>query len=357
VKIGVDLSCLSESWGGMQRYAFEFTRRLRIASQCTVVPIYFSDADDRVTGRLTEGTGPRFSGVSSRVFREQVVVPFEAASCGRLLVPAYLGPVQSPVPVDLVVYDFLYLRSDAGHSGAQSLYWEKLHEHCLRSADGLFPISRTTREELIERFPECEDRVGPVLYPGGPTGLRSGRVSDTDRPFLLTVGTVSPRKNIDRLIDWYRSSSFHERGIEMRVAGQHGWGDPKPDTLRNAGPGVTWEKRVSEQRLNELYASAECLVLPSAGEGFGLPILEAFYHRLPVVLSDIDVFREVAGPAAWYLPEDPSDWSRVIEEALRDSVERRRRVVKGIRRLRDFRWSRSVARYLEFVREEERSSS
>lgn len=358
--IGVELSSLSETWGGMQRYAFQFTHRLRQMRPDHTQLFYFSDVDSRVKRLINQDDHPCFSGVPSRVLREQLIIPGTVANTvDRLLVPAYLGPVVCPVPVDLIVYDFLYLRDDSGLSTRQACYWKGLHRTCLRRADRLFPISEATRTELISRFPECRSKVGPVLYPGSPPRMNCPRPpsSTPSEPFILTVGTISPRKNVDQLIEWYRHSNLADRGISLRIAGQHGWGKPTPETLRGTSDNIVWEGRVSRTRLRELYRAAQLLVQPSSGEGFGLPILEAFSHDLPVVLSSIDVFREVAGRSAWYLPERRSEWDDVIQAALTNHAARRRKVTRGRRRLRLFRWSRTVHRYLTAIDNEGSASS
>ncbi|MFB6347012.1 MAG: glycosyltransferase, partial [bacterium] len=162
------------------------------------------------------------------------------------------------------------------------------------------------------------------------------------------------RKNVQALLDFYRNNAPESisKQYDLRLAGQHGWGEPSPDELHDPDRGIIWEGRVSDRRLKQLYQNASLLVLPSLGEGFGMPILEAFRHRLPVVLSPLDVFREVAGKAAWYLPgfESSTDWVEVFQEALNDPARRRLKTTIGLRRSRQFCWADSANRYLSDVR-------
>jgi len=338
----------------MHHYTANFTRHLKRRYPNSIELLYFSD----VKGRFPQlaDRGPLFSGVKSRVFREQVVVPSAIGpSIDRLLVPAYLGAICSPVPTDLIWYDFLFDRPDSGLSMRQKMYWQKFHERSVKQADRVFPISQATGRELRHRFSGENVNVGPVLYPGQRFSYRRRNPDkrsrrQMDSPFILTVGTVSPRKNIGTLVEWFNRSQLHsERGIELRIAGGHGWGTPTPTDLHNPERGVISEGRVSVERLHFLYNRAELLVLPSTGEGFGLPVLEAFFHRLPVVLNDIEIFREVAGQAAWFLPGRSKNWSTLMKRALDNSIERRRKTTRGMRRLRQFKWSRAVTKYLDTV--------
>jgi len=350
LNIGVDLSCLSETWSGMRRYAFNFSKQLKKQYPDDVTLFVFEDAREMPASDVYQITK---KWTSSRVLREQLLVPIHGSDCmNRLLVPAYLGPVISPVPVDLIVFDLLFLRNDFHGGYRQKLYWRGLYQWVFRKADRLFPISETTRERVIEHLPWTSTKMGPVLYPGAPDSPEVYPEGSNQRnDFILTVGTVSPRKNMNTLVRAYRECPNVNQNVDLRIVGQYGWGSPHPTSFHDPAEGVHWEGEVSDQILHEMYEQATLLVLPSRGEGFGLPILEAFHHDLPVVLSDLEVFHEVAADAAWYLPDDQQDWCDVIDTALRDNEHRQRNIKRGRRRLEEFSWSKSVSRYLDTVRD------
>lgn len=361
MKLGIDVTALSESWGGMQYFTANLVRSLLRATGASVTLLRAGENDGLKTGgshrNVKSVTLPSIS--TSRVVREQLTLPVTLAAGGydldRLLVPAYFGPIITGPSVDMIVHDLLYLRDDSGHGLKDRAYWKGLYRAAFYRAGRLYPCSRATRDEMIERMPWASGKVGPVLYPGHRRYDRTGEDPvhrDTNDPFILYVGTISPRKNVGELLDFYRSApaSISDQ-YDLRLVGEHGWGEPGPDALKRAGEGVIWEGRVSDARLRTLYEEASLLVLPSRGEGFGMPILEAFRHRLPVVLSPLDVFREVAGDAAWYLPSFRQDegWVEVISEALTDGAARRLKTTKGIRRSRRFSWARSAKRYLNDI--------
>lgn len=341
----------------MQVFARNLTGSLAASGNLTVEPILFEDARGSLDFLDRENVEPRrlCDRIPSRVLREQLQVPLSLVTSSRplpdrLLVPAYLGPVLAPCPVDLMVYDLEFLDHSGGMSLGDWFYWRLLHRPAFAGADRLLTCSEATASKLRSRYPGISENVGPVLYPGykGDPADSTGPAPSFDRPYVLFVGTISPRKNVANLIEFYRRAPERIRDeYDLRLVGKHGWGEPTPEQLREAGEGVVWHGRVSDGELARLYRGTSLLALPSRGEGFGLPILEAFRAGAPVVLSDLDVFREVAGEAAWYLPdpEEPASWSGVFEEALFDAPRRRERVTRGRRRLRRFRWSDAARRY------------
>lgn len=362
MNLGVDLTSLSESWAGMQYYASNFVQALSATSENPLTVLISAGQREElpVASSGDNHTINVRSIMGSRVLQEQLVLPvnllFNGNRPDRLLVPAYFGPVLAPCPVDMIVYDFLYLRGDSGHSFKERLYWKGLYRAAFYRANRLYPCSRTIRDEMIRRMPWVEPKVGPVLYPGHRRYRRREKNSserEVSKPFLLFVGTISPRKNVSELLEFYRKAPESLReNYDLRLAGQHGWGEPEPEDLDDAGDGIVWEGRVSDRRLEYLYDHASLLVLPSTGEGFGMPILEAFRHSLPVLLSPLDVFREVAGDAAFYLPSFDwrPEWNDVFQEALSDPAKRREKTTRGVRRSRNFSWATSAKRYLDDVR-------
>lgn len=133
------------------------------------------------------------------------------------------------------------------------------------------------------------------------------------RPTFILVGTVEPRKGHLLVLDAF--SELWRAGIDVNlmVVGREGWKD-LPDVMRRGIPNTVealrrhpeqgrrlfWLDGVSDEFLEKLYGAAACLIAASLGEGFGLPLIEAAQHRLPIIARDIPVFREVAGGHAFY---------------------------------------------------------
>ncbi len=145
----------------------------------------------------------------------------------------------------------------------------------------------------------------------------------TDRPSWLMVGTVEPRKGHAQALDAFEQLWAEGLDVVLVVVGKRGW---RVDELANRlsshvelGRRLFWFEGISDEALEAVYENVSMLLAASMGEGFGLPLVEAARHRLPVLARDIPVFREVAGAGAMYFVADSAD---MLADALRDAMER-----------------------------------
>ena len=131
------------------------------------------------------------------------------------------------------------------------------------------------------------------------------------RPSFLMVGTLEPRKGYRHIIDAFSRLWLGGLDVNLVIVGKVGWNiDVLVRTLKShqeLGKRLIWLQGVSDEYLERIYAGSTALIAASEGEGFGLPIIEAAQHGLPVILRDIPVFREVAGEAAFYFPGNSSE--------------------------------------------------
>jgi len=189
-------------------------------------------------------------------------------------------------------------------------------------ADEIVADSAATANALKAQFPGCGEKLS-VIYPGLTTirrALTPGDLSQfgIDRPYILFVGTLEPRKNLLRLLQAYAGlSESTRRRFLLVLAGGQGWrlGDLK----RHIGelhiePSVRLTGYVSDADLVLLYSHARFLAMPSLYEGFGFPIIEANAMGIPVLTSNISSMPEVAGRAG--LLVDPND-----VQSIRDGLE------------------------------------
>ncbi|MGZ8320489.1 MAG: glycosyltransferase family 4 protein, partial [Telluria sp.] len=141
------------------------------------------------------------------------------------------------------------------------------------------------------------------------------------RPSFLMVGTVEPRKGHGQTLAAF--DLLWEQGVDANlvIVGKQGWMVEKLVQRMADHPEknqrLFWLPGISDEMLLKLYASSAALLSPSEGEGFGLPLIEAAQHNIPIIARDLPVFREVAGEHAYYFDGlEPQDLAGALTRWL-----------------------------------------
>ena len=197
-------------------------------------------------------------------------------------------------------------------------------------ADGVACISRAVAEEFARWLDQVQParlrplrighfHLGADLHDDakGTPGVGAGR----DPATFLMVGTVERRKGHAQVLAAFERLWSAGSDARLVIVGRPGWlVDDLVAALRahgNAGERLEWLEEADDLRLRELYATASALLMTSEGEGFGLPLIEAAQHGLPLIARDLPVFREVAGDGAYYFDAvDGNGLADVIERWL-----------------------------------------
>jgi len=197
------------------------------------------------------------------------------------------------------------------------------------TCDLFFCNSRFTADDVHERLGVAEDRLR-VAHPGVDEQYTAeGERVDLGRPYLLTVATLEPRKNLETLVRAFR---LLDGDHALAIVGAEGWGDrPQLDH-----PGIIRLGFVADAELARLYRGAAAFVFPSHFEGFGIPVVEAMASGVPCVVSSPPSLNEAAGDAAVRVePGDPEAIAAGVERALAESDELRAR---GLAHASRFSW-------------------
>lgn len=270
------------------------------------------------------------------------------------------------VQISFIVYDLLPIqRPDCFPTAVEGEFRAWLAT-VASVADRLVCISRAVADELLEhlRYEPPQRRQPPQVgffhlgadinaslpTAGLPDNAEQTLQAIASAPAFLMVGTIEPRKGHTQTLDAFEL--LWRQGVEAHlvIVGKPGWMTEglieRLDAHPEKGKQLFCLYRISDQMLEQVYGVCSCLLAPSEGEGFGLPLIEAAQHGLPLIVRDIPVFREVAGPhAAYFAGAIPEDLARVIAEWLQQPVEARP-ASTGMPWLT---WQQSVAQLLETI--------
>jgi glycosyltransferase involved in cell wall biosynthesis len=233
----------------------------------------------------------------------------------------------------------------AGNVKADREFADKI----LRRADGLIAVSENTRQDAIRMLGIAPDRIR-TIYSGVAEEYFDAAPISRARPYVLFVGTIEPRKNLDTLLDaWGLLKPSLRSEFDLMIAGPVGWGSEQ--TLARIQRDAIYLGYVPEEELPGLTAGATVFAYPSLYEGFGFPVAQAMAARVPVLTSNNSCLPEITGGTA--ILENPMSASGIAaslthmleSEALRDDLGAR-----GRRRADLFRWERCAAESLQFFR-------
>jgi glycosyltransferase involved in cell wall biosynthesis len=217
-------------------------------------------------------------------------------------------------------------------------------EHA-RRADGIVVVSRFVAGEVQRRFQIASERI--AVCPNGAPEWKGPPAMAGDGGYLLFVGTIEPRKNVDGLLDAYaRLLSQRPDAPPLVIAGRADSAGEKVLAAAARPPlagRVECRGYVPAEGREALYKGAQALILPSFDEGFGIPALEAMSAGVPVVVSNRAALPEVVGDAGLYIePDDAESIASALARLVGDAELRATCARRGLERARQFTWTRTA---------------
>lgn len=371
MKIGIDTTSAVMQGGGIGRYTRELVQAT-LAQDTAYEYVLFSapppsgkslEALFPANGRVTHKIAPISEQWLYRMwYRARLPISVQRFT-GKLDLfhsPDFvLPPVSGNIPTLLTVHDLSFVHFPEVYPEVLVNYLNKVVPWSVGRATHILADSEATKQDLMAVWQVSAQKIS-VLY-SGVSELFS-RVEDVERitavrqkynlgeaPYLLSVGTVQPRKNYQMLIQAFAPVA-NKFPHNLYIAGGKGWlYDEMMVEIEKQGliDRVRFIGFVDDADLPTLYSAADLYLFPSIYEGFGLPMLEAMACGVPVIASNVSSLPEVGeGTAVLLPPHDLAQWTQKINELLADSVPKKQMITAGYKQVQRFSWEKAANQLL-----------
>lgn len=374
MRVAIDITAAATQQAGIGRSVRELVNALVVQpDRPDLTLVYARRGPSREADALAvhERVRVRRIPVSPRIalaiwFKARLPVPGEAlAGPARIFHgPDFTLPPLAAAHGVVTVHDLSYVIRPQDAHPRQRRFLEKAVPKSIDRARLVISVSEATKRDLMQRYGVRPHRIrvvpnavpdwfGPVADHEELAAVR--KQLELPERFVLSVGTIQPRKNIEGLARAVSLASARDgvSGIEHIHAGGEGWlCDQVYAAIEHAGDHVRFVGRVSDDTLQALYSLASVYAYPSHGEGFGIPILEAFACGCPVLTSDTPATTEVAAGAALTADSsDPEALAEGLRTLLTDESSRSELISGGRERRWAYSWRDSAQRLIEVYRE------
>lgn len=344
--------------GGIGRYSYELARELYVQSP-TQVKVVIREEDKTDFSFVKSEDLIIVSGIKNskdRNFYEQFKLPqliSKKYPQAILHYPDTMAPIFSKNEVVITVHDLAF-KSLKNVFTWKTVMWKNFITNLsIKKAQKVIAITKFTQSEIVKYYPKYSDKVS-VIYNGfndfSKEQIDESNISDTiksiDKKYIVTVSTISPRKNIDGLIKAFNQIK-DQVDYQLVIAGGNGWLYESVHELvkeLNLENRVIFTGKINDDELKYLYKNANLSAYVSFYEGFGLPPLEAMSYDIPCVVSNTTSLPEVVGEYA--VKVDPTNIHN-ISNALLDVINCEQKELNYQSWLSHFSWIKCARECLE----------
>ena len=257
----------------------------------------------------------------------------------------HYAPRFSPIPTMVCIMDLAFLKFPQTFRCSDLWQLKLWTVHSVRKASHIFAISEATKKDLITAYSVPERNVS-VTYPGVDRLKTTGQSLITGK-YLLYVGTLQPRKNLDVLIQAF--TSITPLRCDLVIAGKMGW----KYQIKSA-PGIKYLGYVPNEKLGALIKGSAGLILPSLYEGFGIPVVQAMALGVPVLVSRNSSLPEIVGDAGLYI--EPPFGTEEIKQGIIQLLSlpkavKQSQLIAARQKSMNFSWEKSAQKILEVINE------
>jgi glycosyltransferase involved in cell wall biosynthesis len=368
LRIAIDAHSVGNKLGGNESYATNLIEALAEIDNVNQYKIFVTtrEARDRFSDRW-----PNFQVRATLPHTPFIRIPLTLSAELRrnrvdVLHVQFTAPPFSPCPVVVSIHDLSFEHLPQTFKRRSRMQLRMTVRRSARNAAQIIALSEHARMDLINTYHLIPEKVNvvPLAAPAAFAPVRDDnelqRVRQTygiDGDYILSVGSIQPRKNLRRLIEAYsvlRHAQPECKLPQLVLVGKNAW--LYDETLRalkdtDVGASILLTGYVPESDLPALYSGALCFIYPSYYEGFGLPPLEAMKCGAPVIVGNRTSLPEVVGDAALMIdPFDVNAIAGAIQKMITDSEFRSELRVKGLERAKEFDWKETARQTLAVYR-------
>lgn len=279
-----------------------------------------------------------------------------------LFIPSYSAPILKTGKTVVTIHDIIPIRFPEWSVKKERIRFATIIKHTAKRADYIIAASQATKNDLLELTDGSNDRI-EVIYLGVDDHFRvleTDQLSDfisknnLHQPYILYVGAIHPRRNIDQLIQAFsilkKENNIPHKLILIGLTFHTHLSNQLTEWINSSGVSdqISRIGYVSDDDLVKFYNLADIFIYPSSYEGFGLPVLEAMACGTPVITSKSSSLTEVAGDAALLVkPGDVEELADAIRRLIEDSACRQEMINHGFKQARQFTWLRAAQKTVE----------
>ena len=241
----------------------------------------------------------------------------------------------------------------------------KLSDMAIKNSDHIIAVSHSTKNDILKFYPEISAEKITVIHHGFDAEIFQKKYSEEyfnelsisykikAKNYLLYVGAIQPRKNLEVLIAAFEKLKKEKSDLKLVIAGSPAWKAEK--TLQKIAVSefkndIIVTGNLGFEKMAVLYQNAKMFVFPSLYEGFGIPVLEAMASGTPAICAKNSSLIEAGGEAALYFKtEDPSDLANCINKIIENEVFAEELIQKGKEHAKKFSWEKCAQETLDYL--------
>lgn len=348
MKIFINGKFLTQRLTGVQRYAYEITKSL-IGSGADITVLTPKTVEPSNTG-LPENYLTKVGKFKNTILWEQISLPsfLKGKSNYILLCLCNVGPILNSNQI-LCIHDMIYKVNPKWFTKSFGQYYNFMIPALATAAKKIITVSEFSKTEINQKLGVALSKIAVIYNAPAEKFIcpsKDAIIWEKD-DFFLFVGSLDPRKNQKLLIDLFSMDEFANERLVMVGSRSHSFSKVE----LKLPPNVQLLERCNDEELALLYKKSKGLINSSLYEGFGIPVVEAMASGCPLILSDIEVFKEIAEDGAIYfnpyllnaLKDSVNAFLKMPSSAIKDHIER------NYLRSKNFSWKNSSEALLKEI--------